>query len=183
MDGRLDLAAEIGDSAAGRLLPIESSGDADWRFWEKRSLNLHRVVGLWTHGSSSAREVGVEARGAIGKGFRGAWWRGLGFGIVVEVRNVESYPEAFLPLVDGRENRAGTWQWVILVSATGRKAAGLHTWIEGYPSPVYRGLLERLDERGFAIESARKDKDGLMKLLTAAKPRLFPDFRNDVRRA
>lgn len=183
MDARLDLAEEIAGSTSSRLRPIEFPGDLDWRFWEKRNWNLHRVVALWTPGSSSAREVGIAARAVIEKRFRCAWWRGLGFGVVVEVRDVEGFPEAFLPLVDGRENRAGTWQWVILVSSSRRKAAGLHTWIEGYLSPVYRGLLERLGDRGFAVESVRKEKDGMMKLLTAAKPRLFPDFRNDVRSA
>lgn len=180
MHDPLDLASELSAATLGRLRQRDDAAESDWRFWEKRNLNLHRVVALWTRGSSSPREIEIQARAAVSRRFKSAWWRGLGFGVVVDVRDVERFPDAFLPFVDGRANRAGTWQWVILVSPTRRKAAGLHNWVEGYLSPVYRGLLERLGERGFAVESVRKEKDGMMKLLTAAKPRLFPDFRNDV---
>ena len=181
MHERFDLEALVTEaSSAKRLKPRTDLPDPEWSFWEKKNLNIHRVVALWTRGSSSPREIEIQARAAVSRRFKSAWWRGLGFGVVVDVRDVERFPDAFLPFVDGRANRSGTWQWVILVSPTRRRAAGLHNWIEGYLSPVYRGLLERLGERGFAVESGRKEKDGMMKLLTAAKPRLFPHFRNDV---
>jgi len=178
--GPIDLAEELTQQTAGRLRPRGDIPESDWRFWEKRNLNIHRVVGLWTRGPSSAREIGIQTRATIARRFRRAWWRGLGFGVVVEVRDVQGFPEEFRELVDGRENPKGTWQWLILVSRARKKASGLHTWIEGYLSPVYRGLLADLEERGFEVESVRKEKDGLMKLLTAAKPRYFRDFRNDI---
>lgn len=177
---RLDLAEELSALTAGRLRPREDIPESDWRFWERRNLNIHRVVALWTGGASAAREIGTQTRATLGRRFRRAWWRGLGFGVVVEVRDLERFPEEFQDLVDGRENPKGTWQWVILVSRSRRKAAGIHTWIEGYLSPVYRGLLGRLEEEGYEIESVRKEKDGLMRFLTAARPRYFRDFRNDV---
>ena len=53
-------------------------------------------------------------------------------------------------------------------------------WIEGYLSLVYRALLAGLEEQGYQVASVRKEKDGLMRLLTAAKPGHFPEFRNEL---
>jgi hypothetical protein len=166
--GRIDLAEELSALMEGCLRARGDIPESEWCFWEKRNLNIHRVVGLWTGGPSSARTIGKETRATLARHFRRAWWRGLGFGAVVEVRDIEGFPEEFRELVDGRENSKGTWQWVVLVSPEHRKAAGLHTWIEGYLSPVYRALLAFLHEQGFEIESVRREKDGLMKVLTAA---------------
>lgn len=174
----IDLAHELGELVAGRLSPRADIREPDWSFWEKRNLNLHRVVALCRYAPPTARELAARCRDTLGLHFRCAWWRGLGFGVVVELRDAAGFPDEYLPLVDGRANAQGTWQWVILVSRARRLAWGLHTWIEGYLSPVYRGLLNRLEEQGFAIESARKEKDGLMKLLTATRPGRFPEFED-----
>jgi hypothetical protein len=64
----------------------------------------------------------------------------------------------------------------VLVSPAKKTVLACHTWIEGYLSPVYRDLLGRLQERSFQITSVRREKDGLMKVLTAARPALFTDF-------
>jgi hypothetical protein len=49
-------------------------------------------------------------------------------------------------------------------------------------SPTYRGLLGQLDEAGFEVASARREKDGLMQILTAMRRRRFPDFRDPFER-
>ena len=81
---------------------------------------------------------------------------------------------------------------VILVSSPARLALGVHTWIEAYLSPVYRGILQALAERTYRVASARKDKDGLLKVLTGvadldvalqtfrARRKAFPEFRNEL---
>jgi hypothetical protein len=179
-DGPIDLKHELSELTAGKLQLCGDVREANWHCWEKRSLNLHRVVALCTYAPAAARDLETQVRETLGGHFRCAWWRGLGFGVVIEIRDVVGFPEEYRPLVDGRANPKGTWQWVILVSRARRRAWGLHTWLEGYLSPIYRGLLGRLEEQGFEIASVRKEKDGLMRLLTAMKPEHFPDFENDV---
>ena len=174
----IDLEHELCELTAGKLQPRADVREANWHFWERRNLNLHRVVALCSYAPGSARDLERRIRETIGAHFRCAWWRGLGFGVVIEVRDVAGFPEAYRPLVDGRANAQGTWQWVILVSRARRQAWGLHTWVEGYLSPVYRGLLRRLEEQEFEVASVRKEKDGLMRLLTAVKPERFPDFEH-----
>jgi hypothetical protein len=176
----IDLRRELTELSLGKLQPRPDIREADWHFWEKRNLNVHRVVALCTYGSSSARDIEVQTRETLGLHVRCAWWRGLGFGVVTEVRDVTAFPDDFQQLVDGRANAKGTWQWLILVSRTRRMAWGLHTWVEGFLSGIYRDLLRRLQEQGYAIASVRKEKDGLMKVLTAMKPRAFPDFDEDL---
>src|SRR5262245_20420844 len=43
---RTALAEQLAALAAGRLAARADVVEPDWRFWERRSLNLHRVVGL-----------------------------------------------------------------------------------------------------------------------------------------
>lgn len=162
----------------GKLKPRAELADSDWSFWERKNLNMHRVVASWRRGSkvTDVIELRDAVRSAIGRRFRCAWWRGLGFGAAMEVDSIDVGPEELASLVDGRANDRGTWQWVLLVSRD-KKALGVHTWIAGYLSPIYVGLLERLRAGGFDVAAACKEKDGLMRLLTAARPALFPRFR------
>jgi hypothetical protein len=177
-DRRADLGEILGTLARGKLAERIGVPEPDWRFWERRNLNMHRVVGLWSRRGAltDAAELEAGARSAVGRQFRAAWWRGLGFGVAVEVDELSVDPEALAKAVDGRENPKGTWQWVVAVSRSNR-AIAVHTWIEGYLSPLFRAALVALDEGGTQITLVHKQKDGLMKLLTAFRPRLFPDFR------
>lgn len=73
-------------------------------------------------------------------------------------------------------------------------ALGVHTWMEAYLSPVYRNTLRVLEITGYQVSSARKEKDGLLKVLTGVadwnvalrtfgtRRRAFPEFRDDPRR-
>jgi len=58
-------------------------------------------------------------------------------------------PDDLKVLVDVRENEKGTLQWVVLVASDARIALGVHTWIEGYLSPVYRDTLQALAKTGY----------------------------------
>ena len=92
-------------------------------------------------------------------------------------------------LVDIRENEKGDVQWVILTASHAQVAVGVHTWVEGYLSPVYREILETLAAEGYKVSSVKREKDGLLKFLTAvadfdtairtfgANRTLFPEFR------
>ena len=97
------------------------------------------------------------------------------------MRDAPGFPEAWLPLLDQRANPKGTWQWLVLVSRATGQAWGLHVWIEGYLSPVYRDLLGRLAETGLTVQSARQEKDKLMRVLTAVRPGALPEFDEGAR--
>jgi hypothetical protein len=174
------LAELISSVVDGKLSGRGDLSEPDWRFWERRNLNMHRLVGQWSLPQSlEATDLGTEARAAIGRHFRRAWWRGLAWGVVVEVPDITLTPSDVKELIDVRENARGTWQWLVFVSPAKKTVLAAHTWIEGYLSPVYRGLLGQLQERAFQIMSVRREKDGLMRVLTAARPALFTEFRDN----
>ena len=164
---------------SGRLAPRADLAEPGWRFWERRTLNLHRVVALWSARGRALDPAtfGGEARAVVRRHFRRAWWRGLGFAVVVACDAVRLGPDETKGLIDGRENAQGTWQWLVQVAPAQRAVVGAHTWIEGYLSPLYRELLDALAP-GNEVVSLRKERDGLMRLLTAARPHLFPEFRD-----
>jgi hypothetical protein len=178
---RFDLSGAISSLTQGRLGLRDDVAEPDWTYWERRNLNMHRIVGLWTPGGSiGVEELRVQTRAALGRHFRRAWWRGLAFGVVVEVPELALSASDIVELVDLRENTKGTWQWIVLVSRSKKEGLGVHTWMETYLSPVYRNLLGGLQASGYEVASVRREKDGLMKILTAASRRPLPNFRNEI---
>jgi hypothetical protein len=174
-----------------RMRPRNDLREPDWMFWELRTLNMHRVVGLAREGRqfTDVHDLEDEIRGVLTRNFKRAWWRGIAYGVVVEVSAISLRTEDLKRLVDIRENEKGTLQWVILVGSNPGTAVGVHTWIEGYLSPVYRSILQALSAKGYRIASIEREKDGLMKFLTAVadvdaviqslgtRKTLFPEFR------
>ena len=182
-------------AAAAELRKLRRRTDLqqqDWTYWEIRTLNLHRVVGLFQprRAFSSASDLESTLRDALGRSFKRGWWRGIAYGVVVDVSSVTLTEDDLKTLVDVRENSKGDLQWVILVARDAGLALGVHTWIEGYLSPVYRAIVEILMQTGCRVTSVRREKDGLMKFLTGvADARVamntlgtsrvaFPEFRN-----
>lgn len=174
------------------LRPRNDLGEPGWTFWELRTLNLHRVVGLVNEYRqfADAHDLGAEIRGVVSRHFKSSWWRGMAYGVVAEVAAISLSPDDLKMLVDVRENSKGTLQWVILVASDARVALGVHTWVEGYLSPVYRRILQALTETGYQVASAKREKDGLMKFLTGVadlnvalrslgtRKEAFPEFRD-----
>ena len=165
------LSSLIGERALERgLRPRDDIRDPGWTFWELRTLNRHRVVGLVTEHRqfADAHDLEAEIRSVVARYFKVAWWRGMAFGVVADVPAITLRPDDLKVLVDVRENAKGTLQWVILVAGPARAALGVHTWMEAYLSPAYRGILQALTATGYHVATARKEKDGLMRFLTGA---------------
>ncbi len=192
-----DLPSIIASAAAPRKLrPRTDLRESGWRFWELRTLNRHRVVGLLHEYRQFADAHDFEAtiRGVVARHFTSSWWRGMAFGVVADVTVSSLGADDLKLLVDGRENAKGTLQWVVLVASEPHVALGVHTWMEAYLSPVYRDTLRALGTTGYRVSSARKEKDGLMKFLTGVadlevalgslgtRRRAFPEFHDDPRR-
>jgi len=187
-----DLLSTVGSAAKKPgMRPRNDLTERGWTFWELRTLNMHRVVGLAGEYRqfADARDLEAEIRGVLTRNFKRAWWRGIAYGVVAEVSAISLSPGDLKLLVDIRENNKGTLQWVILAASHVQTALGVHTWIEGYLSPVYRDILQALAARGYQVASAKREKDGLLKFLTAVadvdvtikslgtKRTLFPEFR------
>ncbi len=188
-----DFSTIVGLASGQRnLRPRSDLSEPGWAFWELRNFNMHRVVGL-SNGSrpvANAHELEAKIRGAVARNFKRSWWRGLAYGVVAEVAEISLTPDDLKVLVDGRENEKGTLQWVILVTGDPCVALGVHNWIEGYLSPAYRGILQAIADLGYQVTNAKKEKDGLMKFLTAGadvdaalrsfgtKRVAFPEFRD-----
>jgi hypothetical protein len=194
----LDLTSIIASATVQReLQPRKDLREPGWTFWELRTLNMHRVVGLLHEHREflDAHDFEATIRRVVSRNFKTSWWRGMGYGIVAEVAVSSLRDNDLKVLVDGRENSKGTLQWVVLVARDARVAVGVHTWMETYLSPVYRNTLQALGATGFQVSSARKEKDGLMKFLTGVadlnvalrsfgtRRQVFPEFRNDLRRS
>src|SRR5262249_29260196 len=139
-----------------------------WNFWELRTVNMHRVVALLRASQpfADAHTLDGELRGVLARDFKRAWWRGIAYGVVAASAGPLTFtPDDLKILVDSYENSTGTMQWVVLVSGDGHAATGVHTWVEGFLSPVYRSILQRLQQRGYQITSIRKEKDGFLKFV------------------
>ena len=190
----LDWPAVIASAAVRRpLRPRTDLGESGWTFWELRTFNLHRVVGLLQADRefAGADDLGAEIREVVSRSFQRSRWRGMAYGVVAEVAAISLRPDDLARLVDIRENAKGTLQWVILVAGEGPVALGVHTWVEGYLSPVYRGALQALAEAGYQVTSVKREKDGLMRVLTSVADvnvairslgtlrEAFPEFQDD----
>jgi len=189
-----DLPSIVNSAATQRQLKSRTDlHERGWAFWELRNLNMHRVVGLFRPDSPivDAGTLDTTLRGVLGRTFKRGWWRGIAYGVVVDAGSLSPAPDDLKVLVDGRENTKGTMQWVVLVDGQARKVTGVHTWIEGYLGPVYRAVLQALADQGYQISSVMKDKDGLMRFLTAVadarsaaitgRP-TFPEFQDPFAR-
>ena len=165
-----DLSSIITSAAAQRnLRPRDDLSEPGWTFWELRTLNRHRVVGLVNEYRqfTDAHDLETEIRGVVSRNFKCSWWRGMAYGVVAEASAISLSPDSLKMLVDVRENDKGTLQWVVLVASEAPVALGVHTWMEAYLSPVYRGILQALAYTGYKVASAKREKDGLMRFLTA----------------
>lgn len=188
-----DMPSIIGSAALQRALrPRNDLREPGWMFWELRTLNMHRVVGFLKEYRqfADAHDLEAEIRGVVSRNFKTSWWRGMAYGVVAEVAAISLSPDDLKIVVDVRENSKGTLQWIILAGGHAQVAVGVHTWMEAYLSPVYRGTLQALAETGYRVSTATRDKDGLMKFLTGVadwetavlslgtRKETFPEFRD-----
>jgi len=189
-----DLCSIVDSAATQRKLKSRPDlHEPNWAFWELRNINMHRVVGLFRPDAPivDAGTFNTTIRGVLGRNFKRAWWRGIAYGVVADVGPFSPAPDDLKLLVDGYENTKGTMQWVVLVNTQAHAVTGVHTWIEGYLGPVYRTVLQSLADQGYQISSVMRDKDGLMKFLTAVadarsaaltgRP-TFPEFQDPFAR-
>src|SRR5262245_66565747 len=76
-----------------------------WMFWELRTLNRHRVVGLLKahRAFATAQDLNDEIRSVLAREFKRAWWRGIAYGAVVQVDAAALKRDDMERMVDVRE--------------------------------------------------------------------------------
>ena len=110
---RSDLSSIIASAAAQRNLRLRNDlNEPGWTFWELRTLNRHRVVGLLNEYRqfTDAHDLEAEIRGIVSRNFKCSWWRGMAYGVVAEMSAISLSPDGLKTLVDVRENENGTLQ-------------------------------------------------------------------------
>jgi hypothetical protein len=63
----------------------------------------------------------------VARNFKRAWWRGIAYGVVVDVGTLTMALDDLKILVDEYENNKGTMQWVILLAGNAPRVTGVHT--------------------------------------------------------
>ncbi len=158
------------DDTVERHLPRRETNDAsEWSIWERKTWNMHRGVLRYRPNRQGIpfSEINDAVREHVARSFQISWWRGFAFGVVVQLQSMPSDVAGVVDSIDGRARSSGCWQWAILACDPLKTAFGVHTWMEVALTPVYRALLEDLRVQGFEIGSFKKEKDDLMKFLTA----------------
>ncbi len=157
----------IGDVLSTRLAPATRVPGHQWRLWEKKTFNIHRGVVHWRPDASSlsASDLSSLVRSTVKECFRISWWRGFGFGVVLELPSAPEGLESIHDGIDTTANSKGTWQWAVLSIDDVRATVGVHTWIKGYLTPVYQELLEHYRSQGHQVGSVKKEKGKALRLL------------------
>jgi hypothetical protein len=150
-------------------LCIRESSIEECQVWEHKTFNTHRgVLHLRFTESQSLFQMSETVTQRVSELFRVSWWRGFGFGAVLESPNIPEDVATIDSYIHTRAKSKATWQWIILTCPTAETAIGVHTWVEGYLTPVFRRLLDHYESLGYQVGSFKKEKDQLMQFLTTA---------------
>lgn len=149
-------------------LPKSKRVDEDnWTLWEHKTLNIHRAILFWSNKIDQTYiEMSDTIRNKINQQIKVSWWRGFGYGVVIEVPVMPKGIENIDISIDTRSNKNGTWQWIILVCNNPKCVIAVHTWMAGFLTPIYEMLLNSYRNEGYEVGNFKKSKDKLMKFLT-----------------
>jgi hypothetical protein len=146
----MDIDPFIGE----RLKRLDVDFGREWSIWEHKTFNMHGAVVHWDAENlePTISDIQKNIRDLIQGQFKVGFWRGFGFGAVIELRDLPDDISGFEKIVDQRDNRNGTWQWTIVIGNKSKKYLSNHTWAKGYLTPVYESLLTRLNSSGYVWE-------------------------------
>ena len=74
-----DWSSIIASAALQRgLRARDDLNEPGWKFWELRTLNMHRVAGLLREQRvfAGVHDLEAEIRGTLSRNFKRSWWRG-----------------------------------------------------------------------------------------------------------
>ncbi len=178
----------IEQAVVGRLLPKRSAHPpANYHLWERKTWNLHRgVIYLECAGSSSAEDIHQSVRGVVASEFdlKWEWLRGFAFGACVRMSGIPADLHLLENCIDVRNRSRGVFQWLVFFSDEPAVAVGIHTWIEGYLSPVYHSIVGILRDAEIPCETFVRDQGAFFRFAqnaAALKGVKFPEFEDHRR--
>lgn len=159
-----------------QLKRIEPQLFSSGHIWEVKTFNLHRaIIDVDARPNSSHAQFAAELRSELQSNVRISWWRGFAFGVIVRHKTFPQDIATCIDNIDGRNNSKGTWQWSIVVDESLRAVIGVHVWMQGRLTGVFEEALASYKQQGYQVCVCRKDKDALMKFLSALHP--LPEFK------
>ena len=130
-----------------------------------KNLNVHRCI-LIADLSETQTVAADQIRAAVERCQPASWFRGMGFGVVLQVNSVEEVGSLYAGAVDIRSRRSGTWQWTILHSNHEKVAQGFHTWTRGITSDVFQAILRKFHAEHYRVSDQKIPMDRLMSVAT-----------------
>ncbi len=141
--------------------------DEDWTLWEHKTLNIHRAILHWSPISKlTYPDISEAVRNKINKKFKVSWWRGFAYGIIIDVPSMPDGIDIIDDSIDTRDNKNGTWQWIVLECLEPKSIVAVHTWMSGFLTPIYESLLSNYRSQGYEVGDFKKEKDKVMNFLT-----------------
>lgn len=150
----------------GLLRPKRPVGEAAWRIWEKKTLNIHRGLIEWPDTPSAPVDaIACRIRASVRSEFRPDWFRGFGFGTILHLSTATPDFCEICRHIDRRNKTNGVWQWAVVQFDHDNVALGIHTWLHGYLRPVYESVLHQLASQGYQCHSVEAEMDPLIEKL------------------
>lgn len=176
-----DLQNLVGDAIKSDLRSIDSRrANSNYRLWEHKTLNIHRgVILLHAADAHDASTLLNEIRAIVAEEFSHwlSWLRGFGYGVVISAKAFPRDAVTLVNVVDTYNQWRGVFQWLVYIADDPRQGFGLHMWAEGYLSPAYTRIVERLRARGIDCPSFVRDKGAYFAFLESMGKLGAPTFK------
>jgi hypothetical protein len=173
----------VAEVIGARLRPRGHDLGPEWHVWEHKTLNIHRGVLHWQTADACADLTNLPEliRANVKASFRISWLRGFAFGVLIESDARPLDRSIIEDWIDIRARLGGTWQWTIYACPPARTVVAVHTWQEGFLSPIYRSLLERYHTMDYLVSSSRKENEPAWPILapvTMLQGMMVREFRH-----
>ena len=154
---------DLVEQAIGELLSPKPTLELrpELYLWEKKTWGLHRgLVYLEQDSFSSSRDIEEAVRDVVATEFnlKWEWLRGFAFGACIKAREIPGDLNAIEKCVDIRNRLQGVFQWLIFAADKPPFSFGIHTWTEGYLSPIFRNIAAAIEETETPCHTFVRDK-------------------------
>jgi hypothetical protein len=140
--------------------------------WRKKTANIFRGVIEIPCPSMDAASISDEIRLLVKKEFEPDFFVPFAFGTVLHCQTGAPSIAEMAALIDTKSRSEGTWQWLIVTDHDSRRAYGVHTWMQGYLTPVYQQLLKQLEQENYQCSSMAREPDKLFTRFWSVNARL-----------
>lgn len=145
--------------------------------WRRKTLNIYRGVIETSCSTNDPATVSEKIRTLVKEEFDPGSFIPFAFGTVLHFESEAPPSEIMASFIDTRARSEGTWQWLVVTNGTTKRAYGVHTWMEGYLTPVYLQILKDLENSGYACSNSAREPERLFRFMYGENS-LFAKFRS-----